>query len=115
MNESTASVQSQLPVTPAAIVPPARRLKWRERHKKFYQGFLPIFGLLVGMALGIGLMILVMGPVTDSNKVSAPIVLGLAFIAAGIAWVGGFLGAAVGYLALIAEKLLADDSKTAHS
>jgi hypothetical protein len=38
-------------------------------------------------------------------------ILGLAFVAAGIMWVGGFLGVAVGYLALIAEKVLADDSK----
>lgn len=112
MNESANAVHNPSPVMPA--VPPARRLKWRERHKKFYQGLLPIFGFLVGMALGIGLFVLVMGPVAHSNKVGAPTVLGFAFIAAGIAWVGGFLGMILGYLVLIAEKLLADDSKSSH-
>lgn len=112
MNESTNAVPNTSPVIPA--VPPARRLKWRGRHKKLYQCLMPISGLLLGLALGIGLLMLVMGPVMDSNKVSAPLVLGLAFIAAGIAWVGGFLGIILGYVVLIAEKFLADDSKMAH-
>jgi hypothetical protein len=114
MSESTNAVQNPSPVVPTAA-PPARRLKWRERHKKFYQGFLPIFGLLIGMMPGAFMLWMVAGPVLNSHKLAPQAILGLGFIAAGILWVGLLLGAIMAYLTLITDKVLADDSKAAHS
>lgn len=89
---------------------PTRPRPKRRGRLKTLNRFLAHIGPLVGAIPGVFMLWVVIGPVLHSHKFSPAAVLGLAFIAAGILLIGAFLGAILGCLTFITQKLLANEA-----
>lgn len=63
-----------------------------------------LFAPLLGAIPGIFMLWIVIGPVLHSHKLTAPELMNLGFIAAGITWVGVLLGAILACVSFIVKK-----------
>lgn len=94
MNESTSA--SYVPVPESAVS------GIRSKLSRFY--WPNLFAPLLGAMPGVFLLWIVIGPVLHSHKLTAPELMNLGFIAAGIAWFGVLLGAILACVSFIARK-----------
>jgi hypothetical protein len=96
-------------IVPTASPPPPTQ--WRDRHPKSNEILICLAGPLLGAFPGGVMMWLVTGPVWHSNKLNIATIAELAFIAAGIAFLGTLLGGILSYVTLIYQKLSAINAR----